>query len=69
MVSLFAIISDLMRDWGNGPGVETVLPWLAQYYPAHGHIAAAHGYAIANGAVIPGQKDLVLRGQKGVDCG
>lgn len=59
MVSLFAIICDLMRDWRNDPGAELVLPWLAQYYPAYGHIAAAHGYAIANGTVIPGQKGLV----------
>ncbi|KAI7382733.1 hypothetical protein KC336_g18535, partial [Hortaea werneckii] len=33
LVSLFAIICDLMRDWRASPGADTVIPWLAKYYP------------------------------------
>lgn len=59
LVSLFSIICDLMRDWRNTPGSSTVLPYLAEYYPAYGMIAAAHGGAIENGTLIPGEAQLL----------
>ena len=59
LVSLFSIICDLMRDWRNTPGAGTVLPWLAQYYPAYGLIAEAHGGAVLNGTIIPGEAMLL----------
>ncbi|KAK5170412.1 uncharacterized protein LTR77_005000 [Saxophila tyrrhenica] len=57
IVSLFAIVCDLMRDWRHTPGAQTVLPWLAKYYPAYGMIAEAH-----NGA-IKGQGESVMPGE------
>ena len=41
LVSLFSIVCDLMRDWRSTPGAETVIPWLAQYYPVYGVLAQA----------------------------
>ena len=62
MVSLFSIVCDLMRDWRDKPGSETVLPWLAQYYPAYGPIAESHGGAVLNGTIIPGEGMLLPKG-------
>lgn len=33
VVSLFAIVADLMRDWRNAPGAVKLYPWLDKYYP------------------------------------
>jgi hypothetical protein len=59
LVSLFSIICDLMRDWRDIPGSLTVLPWLQKYYPAYGMIAQAHGVAVENGTLIPGESVLL----------
>ena len=59
LVSLFSIVCDLMRDWRNTPGAPTVIPWLAKYFPAYGLIAQAHGVAIVNGTVVPGEAVLL----------
>jgi hypothetical protein len=59
LVSLFSVVCDLMRDWRNTPGSATVLPWLAKYYPAYGIIAEAHGGAVENGTIIPGEAVLL----------
>jgi hypothetical protein len=58
VVSTFAIICDLMRDWRNTPGAAEVLPWLATYYPAYGYLAEGHLAAIENGTIIPGEMSL-----------
>ncbi|KAI8812722.1 Isochorismatase-like protein, partial [Cladochytrium replicatum] len=58
LVSLFAIVCDLMRDWRNKPGAEEILPWLDQYMPAYGYVARGHLAAIKNGTIIPGQAGL-----------
>lgn len=52
MVSLFSIVCDLMRDWRNKPGAETVLPWLAQYYPAYVSLFAASSLNIEEADVL-----------------
>jgi len=59
VVSLFSIVCDLMRDWRATPGASEVLPWLAEYYPVYGRVAAAHGAAIRNGSLIPGEASLL----------
>ena len=59
IVSLFSIVCDLMRDWRNTPGSATVLPWLAQWYPAYGLIAESHGGAVLNGTIIAGEAVLL----------
>lgn len=60
LVSLFSIVCDLMRDWRSTPGAETVIPWLARYYPVYGILAQAHGGAVENGTVQPGEDTLLL---------
>jgi hypothetical protein len=51
LVSLFAIVGDLMRDWRNTPGAPEVMPYLAKYLPVYGLLAAGHAAAVENGTV------------------
>ncbi|KAK5132596.1 hypothetical protein LTR08_008795 [Meristemomyces frigidus] len=60
LVSMFAIVCDLMRDWRGTPGSAEVLPWLARYYPAYGMVAQGHGGAIRNGSFAPGEGGCCL---------
>jgi len=62
LVSLFSIVCDLMRDWRNTPGTVEVLPFLSQYYPVYARVAAAHGAAVLNGTIIPGEEALLAPG-------
>ncbi|KAF2275785.1 Isochorismatase hydrolase [Westerdykella ornata] len=59
LVSLFAIVCDLMRDWRNTPGAKEVLPWLDRYMPVYGYIARGHAAAVENGTTIPGEAELI----------
>ncbi|KAF2681205.1 Isochorismatase hydrolase [Lentithecium fluviatile CBS 122367] len=59
LVSLFAIVCDLMRDWRNTPGAKEVLPWLDRYMPVYGMLARGHAAAVENGTVIPGEAGLI----------
>jgi hypothetical protein len=59
VVSLFAIVCDLMRDWRASPGALELLPWLDKYYPAYGYLARGHGAAVKKGQLIPGQEPLL----------
>ena len=58
VVSFFAIVCDLMRDWRETPGIVQVLPWLDKYMPAYGMVARAHKAAITSGKVAPGEDTL-----------
>ena len=62
LVSLFSIVCDLMRDWRNTPGTVEVLAFLTQYYPVYARVAAAHGAAVLNGTIIPGEAALLAPG-------
>jgi hypothetical protein len=62
LVSLFSIVCDLMRDWRNTPGTLEVLPYLAQYYPVYGRLAAQHGAAVLNGTLVPSEAELLAPG-------
>lgn len=59
LVSLFSIVCDLMRDWRHTPGAAIIIPWLQQYYPVYGLLAQAHGAAVENGTIIPGEAALL----------
>ena len=59
VVSLFSILCDLMRDWRNIPGAAEVLPFIDRYFPAYGLVARAHGAAVENGTLIPGEADIL----------
>ncbi|KAK4123147.1 Isochorismatase hydrolase [Parathielavia appendiculata] len=58
VVSLFAIVCDLMRDWRHTPGAKELLPWLDRYLPAYGMVARAHKAAITAGEIQPGEDVL-----------
>ncbi|KAK0622990.1 isochorismatase [Immersiella caudata] len=51
VVSLFAIIGDIMRDWRSSPGAVELYPWLDKYFPVYGMMARAHTAAIRNGTI------------------
>jgi hypothetical protein len=55
----FALAMDLMRDWRNTPGSREVLPFLDLYLPEYSLVARAHGYAVENGTVVPGEKSVL----------
>ncbi|KAI1781378.1 Isochorismatase hydrolase [Hypoxylon cercidicola] len=58
VVSYFAILSELMRDWRNTPGAKEILPVLDEYLPAYGMVARAHRAAVDNGTVLTGEDVL-----------
>ncbi|KAL3419988.1 hypothetical protein PVAG01_08487 [Phlyctema vagabunda] len=59
LLGMFAITMDLMRDWRNTPGTLEVLPFLDQYLPDYSIVARAHGNAIENGTLVPGEEPLL----------
>lgn len=58
VVSMFSIVCDLMRNWGDNPGAATLLPWFDKYFPAYGMVARAHRAAIENGTILAGESSL-----------
>ncbi|KAM5354556.1 hypothetical protein ACJ41O_001203 [Fusarium nematophilum] len=58
-VSAFAIIGELMRDWRNTPGAKEIFPWADKHMPIIAHVARAHGYAVKNGTLLPGQEEIL----------
>lgn len=58
ILSYFAIVCELMRDWRNVPGAKEIFPLLDQYMPAYGMVARAHRAAIQNGTIVPGEDIL-----------
>lgn len=59
LVSLFAIVCDLMRDWRATPGAKEVLPFLDRYMPVYGMLARHHAAAVDNGTLIPSEIELI----------
>ncbi|KAK5663995.1 hypothetical protein OQA88_208 [Cercophora sp. LCS_1] len=60
VVSYFAILGDLMRDWRNTPGAKELFPYLDKWFPASAMVVRAHRAAIENGTLLPGETDLPL---------
>ncbi|KAI0104277.1 Isochorismatase-like protein [Nemania sp. FL0031] len=58
VVSYFAVVCELMRDWRSTPGAAELLPVLDRYFPAYGMVTRAHLAAINNGTIQPGQEDI-----------
>ncbi|KAJ8132141.1 hypothetical protein O1611_g1488 [Lasiodiplodia mahajangana] len=58
VVSYFAVVCELMRDWRSTPGALELLPVLDRYFPAYGMVTRAHLAAINNGTIQPGQEDI-----------
>lgn len=61
LVSTFAVLADLMRDWrSSSPGITEVVPFVDTYLPAYGMLARGHASAILhNGTVLPGTEKLI----------
>jgi hypothetical protein len=61
LVSSFAILGDLMRDWRTPtPGIQNVVPWISKYMPGYGMLAKTQASAILkNGTVLPGTELLI----------
>ncbi|KAH7076350.1 Isochorismatase-like protein [Paraphoma chrysanthemicola] len=61
LVSTFAILADLMRDWrGTSPTITEVVPFVDTYLPAYGMLARGHASAILqNGTALPGAEKLI----------
>ncbi|TFY79790.1 hypothetical protein EWM64_g4223 [Hericium alpestre] len=55
ILSMFAITTDLMRDWRDTPGSPELLPYYDQYLTAYGYLERAHRAAILNGTILPGE--------------
>ncbi|KAI0759242.1 ycaC protein [Trametes elegans] len=49
VLSMFAVATELMRDWRDTPGAREMVPFFDTYLPEYGFLARAHDAAIANG--------------------
>lgn len=58
ILSYFAIVCELMRDWRNTPGAAEIFPVLDRYLPAYGMVARGHRAAVQGGVVQPGEAVL-----------
>ncbi|KAI0404479.1 Isochorismatase hydrolase [Xylaria palmicola] len=58
IVSYFAIVCELMRDWRNTPGAAELFPVLDRYFPAYGMVARGHRAAVEEGQLLPGQQAI-----------
>ncbi|KAH7304278.1 Isochorismatase-like protein [Stachybotrys elegans] len=58
VLSYFAIVAELLRDWRNPPGAEAIFPEFDKYFPTGGMVARAQVAAIRNGTIFPGAGDL-----------
>ncbi|EIM91437.1 Isochorismatase hydrolase [Stereum hirsutum FP-91666 SS1] len=55
VLSMFAINTDLMRDWRDTPGALEELPYYDQYLTSYGMLTRTHRAAILNGTILPGE--------------
>ncbi|KAK1235429.1 hypothetical protein PQX77_001356 [Marasmius sp. AFHP31] len=44
-LSMFAIATDLMRDWRSTPGLPELLPFFDKYFPVYGFLARNFNFA------------------------
>ncbi|KAI0633180.1 ycaC protein [Trametes polyzona] len=49
VLSMFAVATELMRDWRNTPGTPELMPFFDQYLPEYGFLARAHDAALSGG--------------------
>jgi len=55
VLSMFAITTDLMRDWRNTPGALQLLPYYDTYFAVYAFLARGHAAAVQNGVIQPGE--------------
>ncbi|KAI0673271.1 Isochorismatase hydrolase [Trametes maxima] len=49
VLSMFAVATELMRDWRNTPGTKEMMPFFDTYLPEYGFLARAHDASMENG--------------------
>ncbi|GFF35792.1 uncharacterized protein YcaC [Aspergillus udagawae] len=59
LMGTFGVVTDLMRDWRNTPGLDQVLPYLDKYQYAYGLVARHHAGAIENGTLAAVESTLI----------
>ncbi|KAF8149144.1 Isochorismatase-like protein [Crassisporium funariophilum] len=57
VLSAFAVVCDLMRDWRNTPGSKELLPFFDKYLSAYGYLARGHAAAVDRGTILPGESE------------
>jgi len=57
VLSSFAVVCDLMRDWRNTPGSLELLPYFDKYLTTYGSLARAHAAAVSRGTILPGESE------------
>ncbi|KIM37587.1 hypothetical protein M413DRAFT_421707 [Hebeloma cylindrosporum] len=57
VLSGFAVVADLMRDWRNTPGAAELLPYFDKYLPGYGYLARGHAAAVDRGTILPGESE------------
>jgi len=57
VLSLFAVVLDLMRDWRNTPGSLELLPFFDKYLSTYGFLARGHAAAVDRGVILPGESE------------
>jgi hypothetical protein len=58
LLSLAAIIAELMRDWRTPPTTISPFAMFDAYHPSMGMMLRAHRSAVESGALLPGQDEL-----------
>ncbi|KAH1303094.1 hypothetical protein KXW98_004731 [Aspergillus fumigatus] len=59
LMGTFGVVTDLMRDWRNTPGLDQVLPYLDKYQYACGLVARHHAGALENGTLAAVESTLI----------
>ncbi|KAF8892306.1 Isochorismatase-like protein [Gymnopilus junonius] len=57
VLSSFAVVCDLMRDWKDTPGSKELLPYFDKYLAVYGYLARGHAAAVDRGTIIPGESE------------
>ncbi|KAF8175139.1 ycaC protein [Pholiota molesta] len=57
VVSSFAVVCDLMRDWRNTPGSLELLPYFDKYLTSYAFLTRGHAAAIDRGTILPGESE------------
>lgn len=59
LMGMFAIATDLMRDWRNTPGAKEMLPFFDKYLVQYSLVARAHFNAVNNGTILEGEGEIL----------
>ncbi len=58
VVSWFALVGELMRDWRTPPTGEGIFVLFNHFFPSVSMLARGHRAAVQGGTILPGQETL-----------